>query len=235
MQYIRKGKEILDFALIKVDESKHVHSLDKLIEGKFYGTSQTINLVDQLGNPQPDLVQSYYGLIQDKNAAKRFGTDNLEDYSYWSWRSCGVANVMTILKSYDLYKGTLYNLVKEIDINNGYLHKDKWGRKDVGWKHSSLKEALIKYGLKAEVITRLSISHLLEELFNQKLSILSVKSRNQLGSHMVVASGFTWHNLNTTIRIHDPYNLDKQGGNKEVVVNDFIKIFLNKGIFVWKE
>lgn len=236
MEILRRGKNIVDQAFIKIDQSINQSQLKNLEVGKVYGPDIKIKLIDQLSNPDPKLVKKYFGEIIDKKAADRFGTDKLDEYSYWSWRACGVADVMTVLNSYDLYKGSLYDLIKEIDAKNGYLHKDKWGRKDIGWRYAALKNAMTDKGLSVDIVTRLSTAHLLKEIANSKLAIVSIKSRNNSGTHLVVVSKFVWEGEeNTPIFIHDPYNLDKKGGNKEVLLKDFEKNFLHRGMIVWRD
>lgn len=235
MEYLRRGKGIFDSALTRANEVSAQKSLPEFKKGEYYGNDLKVELTDQLANPDIEKVTGYYQRINDPKAAMRFGTDNLDEYSFWAWRSCGVANVLSILKSYGLYEGNLFDLVKEIDNNGGYLHKDKWGRKDIGWKHDALKEAMTSRGVHAEVVARVGINRLLKNLLDKKIAIASIRSRGNIGSHMVIVTGFTWDEKYPILEIYDPYNLDKQGGHKKMKLDDFEHIFLNKGLMVWTD
>lgn len=232
---LQKLKFFLDAVRIWSDNFKHRQVTAKLVNGRYYGTNIEIKTVDQLASPNKNLVSGYYQKISDKNAAHRFGTDDLNEYSFWAWRSCGIANVMSLLKSFNLFDGTLYELVKTANERAGYLHQDKWGRKDIGWKHRSLRDLLIDYGLNAKIRSHLSLNGLLKELVDEKIWIVSVKARGGMeSSHLIIVSGVIWHLVDPELIIHDPYNLDNQGGNRKIKLSAFKMIFRNQGILVWK-
>lgn len=174
---LRTIKVFFDHVLIGLDNLLSAPILWNLKEGQFYGDKSKINLVDQLRSPNPKLVTGYYQKINDPKAAKRFGTNDLDQYSFWSWRSCGVACVLSILKTHNLNQGSLYDLVKKLETTGGYLYTDRWGRKDIGWKHAALKNALVDHGLHAELQGRLSSNRLLSKLKSKKMIIASTKTK----------------------------------------------------------
>ncbi len=171
-------------------------SLSKLKTGEVYGFRGEVLGTDQLCNPKPNLVEGYYGKIADAAAAKRFGTDNLEKYTYWSWRSCGVANVDTILKTLHKSSGSMYELVNELANKGGYIG----GTTDLGWKHKSLVECLENNGISAELGKHLSTGDILLLIERGAWVIASIKSRiTKETTHMVLLTGFTWQKEETQI------------------------------------
>lgn len=201
------------------------HLLSSLKQGNYYGYSDDIIGVSQLCDPKPELVTAIYGEINDPEAAKRFGTKDLKEYSFWAWRACGIANVATVLKTLGHYDGTLYQLVKEVDSHGGYLHDG-----DIGWKHQALADSLGKYGLNA-ASTPLSLNRMLYDLSQGVFVIASTQSRIA-GGHMLLVIGFTWLGEETRLKIYDPYNLDHKGGEREITLQEFKHLFRNRGIVV---
>jgi len=232
-KFLRLFKNFFYSILIFLNELLYKPQIYRLETDKFYGINKKVIFVDQLGSPNLNLVTDNYGTINDRKAAKRFGTSNIKEYSYWSWRSCAVANVLMILKTEEVYDGTLYDLVKQIRDKGGYLAQDRWGNKDVGWKHQFLVNILRLYELKASLIKRVSISHLMRILTLSHYVIASVKSRVQKeGTHMILVTGFTKTEDKVILYYYDPMNIDKKGGKQKISSKDFLKIFLNKGIVI---
>lgn len=209
--------------------------LARLERGKFYGIRRKIKFVDQLGNPNLKLVSGYYGKINDIDAAVRFGTKNIKEFSFWAWRSCGPAVATMILKTETRYMGNLFAVVKEMLEIDGYLFEDRYGNKDIGWKHSAIKKVLEKRGLFAKIKPDLSTNELLLNLVNKYYVIASLKSRlNPKTSHLILVSGFRWDDKATKLTIHDPYTLDGKGGTKEIDLTTFKNEFLHRGIIAKK-
>ena len=92
-----------------------------------------IVFIDQLAGANPEKVEKKYGRIDDVEAAKRFGVRIYEEYSYWSWRACAIANVAMILATEGKLKETLYDLVCEALLMDGYAYKNRHGAMDVGY------------------------------------------------------------------------------------------------------
>jgi len=233
IRFLRFFKNYFDSILIFLDGLLFRNQIRRFKDNKFYGVNKDVVFIDQLGSPNPKLVTDNYGRINDRKAAKRFGTSSIDEYSHWSWRSCAVANVLMILKTEKVYDGTLYDLVKQILDKGEYLAQDRWGNKDIGWKHQSLVNILQSYGLKASLVKRVSIPHLFKIMILSKYIIASVRSRVQKeGTHMILITGFTKMEDNVILHYYDPMNLDKKGGKQKINSMDFSKIFLNKGIVV---
>lgn len=231
--FLRQTKQLIDKTLLAIDRTQAEPQVLAFTANTHYGPKLKITSVDQLGKPNTKKVTGYYQTINDLAAAKRFGTDSIEKYSFWSWRACGVANVMAILRAYKLYSGTLFDLVRELEMSDGYLFSNRWGKKDIGWKHSSLASALNSRGLVAKVEAHLSLWGLLDRVAKGRLVIASIKARGNKGSHMVIIAGFTWNGDRTQLELRDPYFLDGHGGDRKMSLTDFGKIYLKRGISVW--
>ncbi len=228
-------KKLFNTLTIYADTLIFKPQVKDLENGKLYGIKKKITFIDQLGKPDLKLVSKTYGEIKDKKAAKRFGTIDIKEYSYWAWRSCAVANVLMILKTEKLFTGTLYDLIKKLLDKESYLKEDRWGNEDIGWKHQELANLLSSYGLKASSIKRISVFHILKLLVSKKYLIVSIKSLNQdKGTHMILLTGFTKLSSKTLLHYHDPMNLYEKGGKRKINIKKFSKIFLNKGIIVDK-
>jgi len=231
---MHKVKYFLNRNLAKLKGLFDYLSLLFLTKGKYYGSDISIQGVDQLGSPDPTKIEKPYGQIYDKESAKRFGTSNLEEYSYWAWRACGVANAATILLSKGLYDGTLFSLVEDLVARGGYVDIDRRGNKDVGWRHAALCELLIRYGIPAKVKPFLPLYSLLKVIANSGMVIASVKSKLvDSGGHMVLITGMAWQGKDTILEIFNPYNLDSLGGKQRVKLSEFAADFRNRGIIVW--
>lgn len=196
-------------------------------------TELRLPVVDQLANPQKELVTKYYGFINDPDAARCFGTSDINDYSYWAWRSCGIALLKTIISHFRKESPSLFDIATEIDNNHGYVTSDITGKKDIGWKHSSLIDYLKQHDISANSQTFLSIYHLIFEVFGNQLIIASIQSRLAKNStHLVIVSGIVKSGAELYLIIHDPYFLDGRGGKRMIAFEEFKNIFLNKGICI---
>jgi hypothetical protein len=212
-----------------------IPKLLKLKRNVFYTVNKKIKFEDQLANPNKEKVTGYYQKINDKSAARRFGTQNLEEYSFWAWRSCAPAVISMILKTENKYKGNIYKLVRWMLKRDGYLFETRDGRKDIGWKHSALKAALQHYGLTAQIMPFFHINEVIYALSKGWYVIASIKSRlNPKSGHIILISGIFWSGKNSKLIVYDPCNLDGRGGRKEESLEEFKKEFLNKGIIVKK-
>lgn len=203
-----------------------------LLPRKVYESKLTIPFIDQLGSPNKELVESYYGNITDTEAAERFGTTDLEEYSHWAWRSCAIANVAMILRAFKKYDGTVFELVKKVKDAEGYLFEDKYGNKDIGWKHHALIDTFTAYGIKSERFGKVSVYEFLLKISTGYVALASIKSRISSGSHMVVVNGFEKTKNGTIVHYVDPYNLDGRGGKQTKRLSEFKEVFNGKGIYV---
>jgi len=227
-------KIILSKIVIFVDSSISSIRLSALKAQSIYGAPKPFVVIDQLASPEPRHVSKPYETIDDKDAAQRFGTSNIKEYSFWAWRACGIACVSMILNSYNPITETLYALTREANRNNGYLHSDSQGNIDIGWKHQALADLLNRRGLCSQLSGILSIEGALCRIVKGALYIASIKSRlSKNGSHMVVVTGFSKKDKGFIINLVDPFLLDGKGGIKEVSLGEFKRYYLHKGILVW--
>jgi len=187
-----------------------------------------IVFVDQSANADRRKVKSYYGDIDDIDAAKRFGVRLYKEYSFWAWRSCAIADVAMILKSEGLFDGTLYELVCKALQMNGYVYRNRKGKFDIGWKHNVLSKLLQSYGLKAKTVrckNLIKIKTLLEE---GKYVVLSVRSKS--GGHMVLVKSIIGENI---IYNNPSFFSGKGGENILESLKSFEERFLGRGIVAW--
>lgn len=187
-----------------------------------------IVFIDQLVGVNPSKVEKEYGEINDPEAARRFGVRLNKEFSYWSWRACAIANVAMILATEGLLKETLYDLVCEALLMDGYAFKNRRRASDVGWKHSVLCKLLESRGLKAQVLRRLDLREARKLLEEGKYVVLSVKSKS--GGHMVLVRSID----EGKVLYNDPYYFRGCGGEDvEESLASFKDKFLGKGLVAW--
>lgn len=180
---------------------------------------------NQLADAKEDKIEKFYGKIGDKKAASKFGAKDIEEFSFWAWRSCGIACLQMILKN---EKKTM-NLVNEGLRENGYVFK-----KDIGWKHQALVNILKKYNFCAKIARVITPFDIALNIQKNRYVILSVRSKT--GGHMILVFGF---------------KTDEKGEIKEFFYFDPIKkpksklpsisfqklkdMSKKQGIYVWKK
>jgi len=159
---------------------------------------------------------------------ERFGVRIQEEFSYWSWRACAIANVAMVLATEGLLKETLYDLVCEALLMDGYAYKNRHGVLDVGWKHKVLCKLLEARGLKARALSRCNLREAQKLLEEGKYVILSVKSES--GGHMVLVKDISEEG----VTYNDPYCFGGYGGEDvSELLTSFKKKFLGKGLAGW--
>lgn len=203
-------------------------------EESFIGLKNSVVFVDQLQGVDPNKITKEYGEICDEAAAKRFGARNLQEFSYWSWRSCGIANMAMILKTEKLFNGKLFDLVRECLRINGYAFLNRFGREDVGWKHKSINQIFNRYGFFAEARKKMNSTDLLNLVKEGKYVIASIKSLS--GSHLILIKGYEKKENGFKFLINDPYLYKEKGGeNIWLTDKELDCIFLKQAIIVWKQ
>ncbi|WKZ30518.1 MAG: C39 family peptidase [Candidatus Dojkabacteria bacterium] len=198
-----------------------------------YGKELQLPVIDQLASPAPGTFPEHYGKISDEAAAKRFGTQSLDDYSFWAWRACGIALISTIISSTGKTPDTLFAISKRLDKENGYIHSHKQGN-DLGWKYSALATYLTERGIQTKISGLLSVNRLLTYLQQDKWVIASVKSRISAGTHLVLVTNYQQDKGSIFITYHDPF-YDRSGGKQLVYLSEFQEIFNSRGIIVSPE
>lgn len=192
-----------------------------------------IVFVDQLQGVDSSKVTAEHGEIYDQEAAKRFGVRLQQEFSFWGWRSCGIANITMILYTEGLFQGTLYDLVCQGLHLNGYAFKSFLGKEDIGWRHEALCQLLHRYGINVKRFQKLNITNLVKLIFEEKYVIASITSKT--GGHMVLVKDYIkkFENEGEFI-INDPYVFKNAGGeNIRIKEKEFAKIYLERGIVTW--
>lgn len=195
-----------------------------------YGKSLSIVVEDQLAQPKEGSIVKEYGTIQDSEASKRFGTEDIDEYSFWAWRACGIALLRTILIATKKNTPTLLELSKELNAQGGYIHSSKYG-KDLGWKYSAMAHFLVRNNIPATISKYLGVLRLIIEITRNKWAIASIKSRVSNGTHLVLVTNIEKLPDEITITYHDPY-FDGKGGKQSVSLQEFSRMFNNRGILI---
>ena len=182
--------------------------------------------IDQLQSPNPKAVGDPYGIIKDSEAAKRFGARNIIEYSYLAWRSCAVANLLSILKTENLYSGNLYELTQELLRIDGYAYKNFRGGSDIGWKHQSMIDISKKYGLFMRSYLVNSLKELTEKVAKSKYIIVSLQGLRS--SHMVILREVDVEYA----RYSDPLVYKNSGGPKAKMKTELFLRKFNKRILL---
>ena len=168
--------------------------------------------VSQFANAEKSKIDGYYQAIHDASASRRFGTKTLEDFSYWAWRSCGIAGVQMVLKaqlSKSFAKSTM-ELVNEALSLEGYNTKT-----DTGWYHDSLVKLAKNYGIEARLSKFVAPTQIAKLVLEGNYVLASIKSLS--GGHLLLIHGVVIKNgrLESFI-VHDPYNFTEEGESKRV-------------------
>ena len=184
--------------------------------------------INQFANAHPGSVEKAYGQIQDTEAGKRFGTRFKEEFSYWAWRACAIANVAMILATEGKLKESLYDLICEALLLDGYAYRSLRGTVDVGWKHKALCLMLEKRGFKTAILRNTTLEEAQKLLQEGKYVVLSIRSDS--GGHMVLVKDINREH----IVYNDPYQFRDMGGeNIRTARDSFEGKFLRKGIAAW--
>lgn len=186
--------------------------------------------ISQLADAQLGSIEGFYERINDKDASARFGAVNLDEFSYWAWRSCGIVGVQmllsTLLPSFN--KKTMDLVTEGLDIGGYDVGAD------VGWYHDALAKLTRKYGLKAETRKFISSSEVAKLVLDQKYSLASIKSNT--GGHLLLVYGFRIgqnHKIDGFI-VNDPNDYKTKGDEKFVAKKDFDEMFTRRVIVIGK-
>ena len=143
-------------------------------------------------------------LIEKDPKWKNFGFTTVEEYSFWSFRLCGI--ICTKMAMLGLEVDNLLSiaeLTKKALEFGGYILYDENGKFiDKGWFYAPLVELVKEYGLKGEVIDPFTEKHLCKNVLSNIFSIVSVNPKvirfdvdkcDQKGGHLVLVVGFKWN------------------------------------------
>lgn len=186
-------------------------SLSDCNDGKYF-VAPNPPYISQFANAKRQKVDGYYQSIHDSSASRRFGAKSLEEFSYWAWRSCGIAGVQMVLKAQlgkSFAKSTM-ELVNEALSLEGYDTKT-----DVGWYHDSLVKLAKNYKVEARLVKFVAPTQVAKLILEGNYVLASIKSKS--GGHLLLIHGviIKGGNLKSFI-VHDPYNFTEDGEEKEV-------------------
>ncbi len=213
-----------------VKEKRMGSEFSALNPGEYY-VGEKPEYVSQLADANPGSIQGFYGNISDKEASNRFGAINLKEFSYWAWRSCGIAGVQMALQTLitGFQKKTM-DLVEEGLKFNGYDIK-----RDLGWYHSALVAIVKKHGLDARTEKYVSSTEIAKLVLSEKYSLASIKS--DTGGHLLLIYGFKMgndHKIEGFV-VHDPNNFKTKGDGKFISKSDFDKLFTRRIVVISKK
>ncbi len=173
--------------------------------------------INQFANTKK--LKGYRELINDKQAAKKFGVEDLEKFTYWAWRSCGIAAVQMILKTkIKNFSVSTYDLVKMGLKYSGYDIKN-----DFGWYHKSLCKILREYGLTANIRKYASKDEIAYLIGLNHCVISSVKASKE--GHLILIYGVKVTDTHVVgFWYHDPSTFNKEGRAQFIETSRYDKI-----------
>lgn len=201
------------------------------IQDGLYEVSPKPPYNSQLANAERDKIDGFYEAINDQEASKRFGASNLDEFSYWAWRSCGVAGVQMVLKAqlgHRFSKSTMDLVNEGLSIDGYDVAKDK------GWYHNVLAQIAKRHGIGSHLSKFVSASQIAKLVLGGNYVLASIKSER--GGHLLLIWGVRIKNGKlVSFLVHDPNNFTETGDSKEVSKASFenlstrrIVIFENK-------
>lgn len=174
--------------------------------------------VSQIADADPRKIEKFYGKIDDLEAARRFGTDDLDEFSYWAWRSCGICGVQMVLET-ELgkdFRKKIMDLVNEGLELGGYDVST-----DVGWYHNSLVELARHYGLTAQTHKLVPSIEIALEIQKRNYVLASIKSEH--GGHLLLVYGYKVGEKGELagFLVHDPDNYQSTGEAKFINLKEY--------------
>jgi len=167
--------------------------------------------ISQIADADRSKIHAFYGGIEDVRAARRFGTNELGEFSYWSWRSCGIVGVQMVLKT---ILGEKFNKTTMDLVNEGYLLGGYDKEHDIGWFHEVLVRLAKKYGVLAETRRFIPSSEIALLILDRNYVLASIESTT--GGHLLLVYGFTMGENGKLegFFVHDPNNYRQDGEQK---------------------
>lgn len=166
-----------------------------------------------------ELIYDYIHLNYDgKNDPKweSFGSENVEDYAFWSHRVCALACLKMAIGAYqgDTSSPSLWELVQEGLELGGYRLRDEEGNWiDEGWYVAAQVKLAERYGLKMighsyasplGICKAIRDGYLVAATVTPELGERVPQSR-RYGGHLVMVVGFRWKNGKPTAYcVHNP-------------------------------
>lgn len=187
----------------------------------------TPTYVSQIANT-PDTNLLLYGTLNDKKAMKRFGARDIEEFTCWGWRSCGIVCIEMLLRTYNLIPST----IKTMDlVNEGLKLKGYDIKNDIGWYHKALVKLAKSHGLTAKRVEPLDTQKIIRALKNNWYVMASVKSPS--GGHLLLIFDTVSDGKSITgFRYHNPSSYKKDPKNQILPVEEFETISKGRGILL---
>lgn len=180
--------------------------------------------INQFLSLQSENLKSSH-LIDNPVLIKEFGAKNSEEFTFWAWRSCGIACVKMILGE---YSPKFMQLINEGKSLGGYVTHDENGKFiDRGWYHSALAELLIQHGHCAQIKKWQSLESVAFSITRNNKIIASVTTYT---GHLILLTGVKLEIGKVMgIYAHDP-GLGRYKENIFIPEKDFRKIFTGRTI-----
>ncbi|MBU0572150.1 hypothetical protein KKH23_00530 [Patescibacteria group bacterium] len=209
--------EALGKRVAEVREQVVARKLKSLEVGSYFVHKKPF-YISQLASAKKSSIDGFYGAIKDKDAAYRFGTKDLKEFSYWAWRACGIVGLQMVLKTVhgNSFDHKTIELIKEGYELGGYDTKI-----DTGWFHKSIAKLAEKYKLKAELKKFVPASEI--ALIISKGSYVLASTESLTGGHFLLMYGFKMNSKKelSGFWIHDSNDFEDAGEGKYISKNDF--------------
>jgi hypothetical protein len=207
-------------SVAEIREQVAVRKLRPLKPGNHFVHKKTF-YISQLAGARKSLIGGFYGVIKDRNAALRFGTKDLKEFSYWAWRACGIVGLQMVLKTVygDNFNEKTTELIRKCHDLGGYDIET-----DTGWFHKSIAKLAEEYGLKAELKKFVPASEIALIISKNAFVLASIKSST--GGHFLLIYGFKLNDEGelSGFWIHNPNDFEEDGKGKYVSKRDFNKL-----------
>lgn len=209
-------------------------------------------------SPRPPYISQFIGIyhasitidtpLTDTKQIKAFGAKDSKEFTFWTWRDCGIACVKMMLEAKGKAKDkTLMELTNEGIQLGGYILYENDVFVDKGWFHHSLVALLKKYGIQAQMKKWQTIESVAKDILENKLVMLSVfvpgrrfikedgsfepKPNAKWGGHLLLATGVKMIGKEITgVSVHDPRGLEKYQKDTFVSKEAFNTIFTSRTI-----
>ncbi len=189
-------------------------------------------------NAEPSLRGTLAPL--EDNSWEQSGAVSQQRYSDWAFTMCGMASTAMVL-GYFLNQRILPAVLAEDSLKHNVYMDD--GDEISAMKYRQYASWIKKYGLTAEIYTRLSVRGLEHSLTLGKLVIVSVSPNirgfntaptTQKGGHLVVVTGYNLANQTITINNPSGFTSTNTQQNQQLPVAEFRKYYAGRGIVVFK-
>ena len=189
-------------------------------------------------NAEPSLRRTLVPLKD--NSWKQSGAVSQQRYSDWAFTMCGMASTAMILECF-LNKRILPAILAEDALKHGVYNDNS--DEISAMKYRQYVSWIKKYGLTAEIYTRLTIRGLEHSLAMGRLAIVSVSPNirgfntaptKQKGGHLVVVTGYNLSNQTITINNPSGFTSTKTQQQHQLLITDFKKYYAGRGIVVSK-